>query len=122
MNLELIGGDFQVKLYLRLSVFLLSFLTSAHFLRHNNYFFVTIFFLLPFLTFVKNKISFYILNIFIFISTLSWIDTTVTILNVRIKMGMPYARFTVILSIIILANIIIQILLIRNKTLFIKKL
>ena len=106
---------------IKISIFLLSFLTSVHFLRHGNYLFVVIFLLLPFLTFLKNKISFYVLNIFIFLSTLEWISTAVTILNLRIKIGIPYAKFTVILSIIVIANIVIQILLIKNKSLFTKK-
>jgi hypothetical protein len=77
-------------------------LLAAHFYRRGNLIFTIIAICIPFLLFLKNKYSIYIVQIFLFAGIIVWINTYVFLKNIYDKYNVSFSKAGLILSCVIL--------------------
>lgn len=82
-------------------LFFSSFLTAAHFLRFGETLYVAIYIALPFLSFMRSKFIFYVVEIALGFSVFIWIKTAYNVIIYRISYSIPFVRFSIILSVVI---------------------
>ncbi|UOD34236.1 hypothetical protein DSN97_08735 [Deferribacteraceae bacterium V6Fe1] len=104
-------GSFVVFTFLLLS----SFLTAAHFLRAQQIVFVIIYVILPFLFFIKNRFSYYLIEMALFFSIVEWVVTVYKIISYRAAHAINYTRFSIILLLVILFVISTMIMIWKSK-------
>ena len=77
-------------------------LTMAHFLRHDEMGWFSVYLILPFLLFFKRKYIHHIYNLMIWISSFFWVKTTILLVTSRMLDGGPVIRLSIIMCSVIL--------------------
>lgn len=92
-----------------------NFLISAHFLRRGDYLISFLIISFLFVLFFKNRFVYILLHIFLSFSTFLWVYIAFDIIRFRLSFGLPYVRFGLIITFIIISSILAQLLLLLNR-------
>ena len=103
--------------FLRLLPVLISFLLlGAHFLRAGHVFIVSVLLLIFLLLIIKKSWVPWVIQLILLLGAVEWLRTLVSIAQMRIDFGMPWARMAVILGAVALFTLVSG-LVFRNKAL-----
>lgn len=87
-----------MKWYILAPVILSFIVTGAHFLRSGNILTTVILLGIPFLLMIQKRISIRLVQLFLFFSTVTWLFTTLRLINDRISTGSDWIRMSLILG------------------------
>ncbi len=86
---------------LQLLPVILSFLLiAAHFYRAGNQYLAYFLVVIPFILIIKSHITAKIVQLLLFLATIEWWRVIYNIAHIRMKFGMPWIRFTLIMSLV----------------------
>ena len=92
-----------------------SVILSAHFLRSTHMAEVFLCLISPFLLLIKRNWAVRIFQFLLLVGSLIWVKTTVELLGIRMSMGMPWVRMTLILTAVTAFTIFSACILKTNK-------
>ena len=86
-------------LTIRLTPVFISFLLmAAHLLRMGQLVLAILILLIPLILLIKNKISLYVVQGFLLLSSLEWIRKTVSLIQMRVESEAPWRKMAIILG------------------------
>ncbi len=91
-------------------------LLAAHMLRHHLALLALISLLLPFLLFIKKRWVLTLLEIVLYLATISWLIPIPGVVKERIAAGIPYTRYIIIMVSVAIYTLL-SALLLRSKKL-----
>ena len=96
----------EKKMFVRLLPVLFStLLISAHFMRAYGYLIGSLFLLLLFTLFIRKIWIIRLWQILLSLAAITWIFTTINLINLRIEIGQPWLRLAIILGAIIVFTV-----------------